>query len=90
MRRIIARVEHIETGCGDGPVVMLARTVDALEGFLVEQAGETMVGCRLAQDLHRQKVIVDGNVRAREDGRDFVLARSDLVMLGLGIHAHAP
>ena len=90
VRRIIARVEHIETGCGDGPVVMLARTVDALEGFLVEQAGETMVGCRLTQDLHRQKVIVDGDVRAREDGRDFVLARSDLVMLGLGIHAHAP
>ena len=45
---VIARVEHIETGCGDGPVVMLARTVDTLEGFLVEQAGETMVGCRLA------------------------------------------
>ena len=69
---------------------MLARTIDTLEGFLVEQAGKAVVGRCLAQDLHRQKVIVDGDVCAREDGRDFVLTWSDLVMLGLGIHAHAP
>ena len=90
MRGVIAGVEHVETGCGYGPVVVLARAVDALEGLLVEQAGEPMMRRRLTQHLHREQVVVDGDVRAREDGRDFVLTWRDLVMLGLRIHTHAP
>ena len=69
---------------------MLTRAVNALEGLLVEQAGKAMMRRCLAQDLHRQKIVVDGDVRAREDGRDFVLTRRNLVVLGLRIHAHAP
>ena len=48
------------------------------------------MGGDLAHDLHGQLVVVDGDVGGVEDGRQLVLARCNLVVLGLGGHAQLP
>ena len=69
---------------------MLAGAVDPLEGLLVQQADQTVLGSDLLHHLHGQQVVVDGNVGGVKDGGQLVLAGSDLVVLGLGGNAQLP
>ncbi len=48
--------------CGEAPVVVLARAVDAVEGLLVEQHAETVVAGHALHERHEQHVVVDGEV----------------------------
>ena len=55
MRCIVrsAPVEEVDAGVGaEGEVVVLARAVDALEGLLVQQADEAVLGRNLLHELH--------------------------------------
>ena len=86
-----AGVEQVEPRIGgDRPVVVLARTVDVFEGFFVEKAHEAVTLGDLLHDLHRELIVVDGDVGRREDGRKFVLRGRDFVVLGLGEDAVLP
>ena len=69
---------------------MLARTVDSLERLLMLQAHEPIARRDRAHELHREQIMVDGDIRNREHGSQFVLARCDLVVLGLCRHAQLP
>ena len=86
----IARVEEILGFGPERPVVMLARSVDALEGLLVLEADEVVVRCEQAHLLHREQVLVDRAVHVAEHGREFVLGGSDLVVLGLRSDGEPP
>ena len=44
----------------------------------------------VAQGLHRQHVVVDGQVELLEHGRELELCGGDLVMAGLGRNTQAP
>ena len=66
---------------------MLAGAVDAGERLLVQQADQAVLVGRAAHDLHRQHLVIGGQVRVLEDRRDFVLARRDFVVPGLDRHA---
>ena len=75
---------------GDGPVVVLARAVDAVEGLFVQQADHVVVRGDLLHDLHGELVVVGRDVRRGEDRGELVLRRGDLVVLGLGEDAEFP
>ena len=63
---------------------MLARAVDSLERFFVQQARHMMLLCDLLHELHRELVVIHGNVGRGEDGSKLMLCGSDLVVFGLG------
>ena len=86
----VARVEQVLVGGGHGPVVMLAAAVDALKRLLMLQADQTVLGSDLLHHLHRQQVVVDGNVGGVEDGSQLMLTGSNFVVLGLGGNAQLP
>ncbi len=75
---------------GQTPVVVLARTVNAREGLLVQQADKIVLESDLLHQLHGELVLVGSEVCGREYRRVLVLRRSDLVMLGLGGYAEPP
>ena len=63
---------------------MLARAVHSVERLLVQQAHKTVARRDLFHDLHGQLVVVGRDVGGGEHRRHLVLARCDLVVLGLG------
>ena len=65
---------------------MLARAVDAREGFFMQQAGQPMPPRGLAQHGHDQLIVIRGQVGRLEHGRDFVLAGRGFVMAGAHRH----
>ena len=75
---------------GNRPVVVLAGTVDARKGLFMQQAHHVVMSGDLFHDLHRQLVVVGGDVCGAEDRRQLVLCGCDLVVLGLGQHAQLP
>ena len=61
--RIVAGSEEVaHLGAADGVVQVLARAVDAVEGFFVQQAGHTVTARRLAEHGHDELVMVAGEV----------------------------
>ena len=66
---------------------MLARTVDALEGLLVQQADQVVAGGDELHFLHHDQILVDGLVDLAIDRGELMLAGSNLVVLGLGGNA---
>ena len=90
LHRILARIEQVLLACGNSPVVMLARAVDALERLLMLQADKPVVAGQKLHLLHREEVLVDGAIRVRENRRELVLRRRDLVVLGLRGNAELP
>ena len=86
-----ARIEQVLALVGgDGPVVVLAAAVHAVKWLLVEQAHEAVALGHLLHDLHGQLVVIGGDVRGGEDRRELMLARRDLVVLGLRADAQLP
>ena len=62
------------------PVLMLTRTVHTLEGFLVQQATETVLTCHTLHDRHHQHVVVHSQIRLFKDRCQLKLIGSHLVM----------
>ena len=87
---ILARIEQVAATGGNGPVVVLARPIDGLEGLLMLQAHQAVVAGQKLHLLHGEQVLVHGAVRLGEDGRQLVLGRSHLVVLGLRGNAEGP
>ena len=69
---------------------MLAATVDAGEWLFVQQADHAVFQGDLLHDLHGQLVVVGRHVHGGEDGRELVLRRRHLVMLGLRQDSELP
>ena len=90
LHRGIAGVEQVLVLGADGPVVVLAAAVDALERLLMLQADQTVLVGDLLHHLHRQQVVVDGDIGGVVDGGQLMLAGGDLVVLGLGGDAQLP
>jgi hypothetical protein len=86
--RRVARVQEVDPGVrAHGPVVVLARAVDAGEGLLVQEADEPVAAGDVLHDLHGQLLVVRADVGVLEDRRDLVLRRRHLVVAGLDRHA---
>ena len=90
VERGVARIEQVLGLGAERPVVVLTRTVDALEWLLVQQADQVMAGGDELHLLHHDQVLVDGLVDLAVDGGELMLAGSDLVVLGLGGNAERP
>ena len=69
---------------------MLAAAVDAGERLLVQQADKPVTGGDFLHQLHRELIVVGGDVRGRIDGGQLVLRGCGLVVLGLGEDAQLP
>ena len=88
---IFTRIEQVEPRIGgERPVVVLARAVDPFEGLFVQQADHVVLLRDLLHQLHRELVVVNGDVGRRKDGRKLVLRGRDFVVLGLGKDAVRP
>ena len=83
LARFITRLKQVLVVCRERPVVVFARTIDVLKGFLVLKASKTVVGSKKLELLHGQEVIVDGKCALLKDWRKLMLTRSNLIMLGL-------
>merc|ERR1711871_1366768 len=85
----LARGVEVLAGVGvEAPVVVLAGTVDASEWLLVPEHHQPVASSDIVGDLHRELVLVVGDVGEREDGGELVLAWGDLVVVDLHGHAH--
>ena len=89
--RLFTRREQVLSGVGhQGPVVVLAGTVDAFKRLFMKQAGEAVLFRRLGKNFHGQLVVIHGHVGVGIDRRQFKLTRGDLVVLGLCVDAELP
>ena len=89
--RRVARLEQIDAGVRhDRPVVMLAAAVDAGKRLFVQQTDHVVLARDLLHQLHRQLVVVCGDICRRKDRRQLVLSGGDLVMLGFCHDAKLP
>ena len=68
---------------GERPVVVLARTVDAVEGLLVQQAAESVLASHLLHQRHEQHIVVNGQVGLLKYRCQLKLVRCHLVVAGL-------
>ena len=86
--RVLARTQQVvPLVVAHRPVEVLARSVDAGERLLVQQACEAVLRRRPPHRLHRHHLVIGGDVGVLEDRRDLVLARRDLVVARLHRHA---
>ena len=91
LMRSHARIQHVDAGVGSqGPVVMFTGTIDALERFFMEQARHSVTACNLFHCFHNELVVINGKVCLCVDRCEFMLCRSDLVVLGLCGNAQLP
>ena len=82
--RILAGSKQQGAGVStERPVVVLSRTVDTVEGLLVQQHNETVLARDLVHHVHYHLVLVVGEVALPEDWSKFELVGSDLVVPGL-------
>ena len=88
--RALARRKKVLPAVRDGPVAVLARAVHALEGLFVEKAHEPVRLGRLAESLHDEHVVVDGEIHLLEHGCELELRGRDLVVAGLRRDAELP
>lgn len=86
-----AGFEKIQAGVGrKGPVVVLARTIDAGERLLVQQAYHVVPQRNLLHQLHRKLVVIGRGVDGRKDRGQLVLGGGDLLVFGFGEDAELP
>ena len=64
----------------DGPVVVLAAAINVVEGLLLEERREAVLGRGFFDDLHHDQILVDLRRRRAEEGRELVLVRRDLAV----------
>ena len=89
--RRVARFQQIDPGIGrDRPVVVLAAAVDARKRLLMQQRDQIVLLRNALDQLHRQLVVVGGDVGRREDRCDLILRRCHLIVFGLGRNAQFP
>ena len=89
--RRVARLEKILAGIRrERPVVVLAGAVHAGEGLFVQKALHAVLAGDAAHQLHRELVVVGGDVHGAEHRRKLVLTGGDLVVLGLRDDAELP
>ena len=69
---------------------IFAGAVDTGKRLFMQQADHAVARGHLLHDLHRQLVLVSGDVAGRKHGRKLMLRGSDLVVLGLGVDAELP
>ena len=83
LRRRLARPEQVDARVSaQRPVVVFARTVDPLEGLLVEQDAEVVAAGDLVHDRHQQLVVVVGQVGFLVNGRQLELVGRHFVVAG--------
>ena len=88
---LVLRIEQVDARVGGHrPVVVLARAVDAGERLLVQQRGQAVPLRHPLDRLHRQHLVVAGDVALLEQRRDLVLPRRHLVVPRLDRHAQPP
>ena len=75
---------------GHRPVVVLARSVDALEGLLVQQGHQVMPHRELLHGVHDEHIVVGTDRSGLVDRGHLKLGGSDLVVACLGGNAEAP
>ena len=88
--RGIAGIQQVFALGAEGPVVVLAGTVNALERLFVLQADQAVLIGNLLHHFHGQKVVVDGNVSGIVNGGELMLAGGNFVVLGLCGDAQLP
>ncbi|MPM49525.1 hypothetical protein SDC9_96255 [bioreactor metagenome] len=88
--RVVAGVEQIGVAVAQRPVVVLARAVDAGEGFFVKQTDQTVTVGDLPQHFHDQHVVVDREIHVFKHRRQFELGRRHFIVPGLGRDAERP
>lgn len=66
-----------------GPVIVLARTIDAGKRLFVEQSGQSILRSRATNHFHHELIVVGSQVRIFENRRNFVLAGGHFIMAGL-------
>ena len=87
----LAGIQQVLTSVrGEGPVVVLAAAVDPVKWFFVKQADQPVAGGYIFHGLHGELVVVGCDVGGSEDGGQFMLRRSSLVVLCLGKDAQLP
>ena len=69
---------------------MFTRAIDILKGFLVLKAGKTVMSCKKLELLHGQEVVVNSKSTLLKDRCKLMLARSNLIVLGLCRDAQLP
>ena len=88
--RVAARVEEVLAAVDDGPVVVLARAVDARVRFLVQQALEAVLFGDVAERVHDEHVVVAREVKLLELRGELELRRGDFVVARLRGDAKLP
>ena len=86
----VTGIQQVLVGGAQRPVVVLAAPVDALEGFLVQQAHQVVAARDELHLLHDEEIVVHGLVELGVHRGELVLARRDLVVLRLGRNAQRP
>mmetsp|Transcript_51832 Transcript_51832/g.155565 ORF Transcript_51832/g.155565 Transcript_51832/m.155565 type:complete len:661 (+) Transcript_51832:433-2415(+) len=77
-------------GGGEGPVVVLAGSVDVVEGFLLEEGGEAVTRGDLLNDLHDHQVLIDLGGVVSVERSELELSGGDLPVTRLEGDAHLP
>ena len=88
--RVRTGVQQVFVPVGNGPVVMLAGTVDACEGLFMKQAYQAVLAGLLAQNFHHQHVVVDRQVHVLKQRSQFKLRGRHFVVAGLGRDSQSP
>ncbi len=86
----VAGIQQVLAAGGQRPVVVFAGAIDTIEGLLVNQAHKTVALGNLLHHFHSQQIVIDGLVGGVENGCQFVLCGSNLVVLGAGGDAQLP
>ena len=90
LHRGVAGIQQVFVLDANGPVVVFTAAVDALERLLVLQADQAVLVGDLLHHLHRQQVVIDGDVGGVVDGGQLMLTGGNLIVLGLGGDAQLP
>ena len=75
---------------GDGPVVVLARTVHSVKGLFVQEADQAVTFGDSLENFHREHVVVGGEVLVLEHRGEFELRRAHFVVARFRRDAELP
>ena len=89
--RVAAPVQQVSSGIGhQRPVIMLAAAVHSGKGLFRQKAHHAVLLRNALHQLHRQLVVVGGNIGGGKKGRQLMLGGRYLVVLGLCHYAQLP